>query len=1126
MLKLKRGGVFIHTILLLLAFAAQTPDIMAQARLSGTVRDTQGEPLAGVSVIIRGTTTGTVTDAQGNYELSAEQGQTIVYSFIGFQTQEHAWRGAPINVTLLDDAHDLDEVVVTGYGGQQRRGTLTTAISKMDDAVLDNAAMDNVGKALQGTVTGLRVVNSTGWPGSTPNIVLRGGASISSSPGGALVIVDGIVRNSLSDVNPQDIESIQVLKDAASTAIYGARANGGVILIETKKGSEGRARIDYNFKIGVNKARYGYDFLNARDYLYYNRLGMRRINEAASGHVANLYNVDAQMGYGTRNGYGTSAPYFDIAYLSDATRHLLNEGWQQMDDPYYDGTEFVGGRRETLLFRDHSGKLDKDVFDDNAMTHEHYLSFSGGNDRSAFQASTGYYKEEGMVIGTSYKRFTGNLSGSYRVLPFLRVRGAAQLHWSSQPGLWVSTANLFYRTRSARPTWNPYNEDGTPSAGFGTSDGNPAYWRTKYHDDNVTTKTTFSTGLTADLLKEQRLVLDANASYLLWENQADTAWDAYQQQNQTNQNTRRNMSADITKYRQFQTNATLTWKDKFADAHDVDIMVGGEYYTYDYYSIYMEGHSAPTDDIHTMDATAEITASSTGTTKTAYRILSAFGRAQYNYDLRYLLSFTARHDGISRLADNRWGFFPGVSAGWNVGQEEFWQNSAAASVVSTLKPRVSYGVNGNVSGLGDYEVWGNYGTTTAYGGVSGIVNTSLVNKGLRWEQSQTLEVGLDIGFLDNRVSLILDYYSRQTKDLLTSLTLPNYTGFSSIRTNLGTLRNRGFEAEVRANILNIGGFTWDMTANVTTVSNKILKLPANENENNRQGGHQVAAGRVNADGTYNLKWVGGYQEGGSLDDIIAYRQDHIFRDWADVERNANTRRDEVNLLYGPGLANEVNPSTGQPYATSAGWKPIEPGDVCWEDIDGDGKITTYDRKVIGHWLPTVTGGFSSTWAWRGLRFYARFDYALGHLLYNDLMARSLGQYQGSFNIISTVKDTWSETNRDADLPKFYYADQLAKNNMSLSNRAGYGTHSNNSRLYEKGNYMACREMTLSYSLPRHIISAARLRDAQVSLTGQNLFYVTNYTGVSPEPVTSDGIDRARYPTPRTFLFGLTLSFEN
>ena len=1108
---------FIFSVCSLLACSATNvwayPDfstqiVQQQQACRGVVKDAAGETIIGATVQVKGTKNGTVTSVDGSFSLNnVSKGSVLLVSYVGYNSVEVVWSGSDLTITMKENAQSLEEVVVTGYGGHQKRATLTTAISKMDNKVLANGAFSNAGQALQGSVTGLRVVNTSGQPGTSPQIVLRGGATITGSNNSALVIVDGIIRNSMADVNPEDIESIQVLKDAGATAIYGARANGGVILVETKKGKKGTASVTYNFKVGQNHARRGYDFLNARDYIWYNRYGIKNTNNAVSAY-SNGYRVDTQQGYGVGN------KLFDVRYLTDETASLVNEGWQTMDDPYYEGKK--------LLYRDYSGLLQDAVFDANSATSEHYLSISGGNDRSTFAASTGYYSEDGQVRSTGFRRFTGTLNASYKVLPILTVNGGAQFLWSKTPTFYTGMYELFYRTRSQRPTWNPYMEDGSPASGFGSADGNPLYWIPKYTSKNSTTRYTFNAGFSLDIIKDH-LTLNGNVSNLNYEYQYESFNKATKQQNQGSVNTRRGSSVEIEKYHQVQLNSTLNYRNTFNDVHNLDLMVGGEYYTYDYFDMNGSAHGSPTDDIATMNVASEY--DNVSTEKSAYRILSSFGRAEYNYKMRYLLSLTGRYDGISRLKDNRWGFFPGMSVGWNVTEEDFWKDLPMSATVSTLKPRVSYGTNGNVNGIGNYTVYGSYGSggLSKYNNSTSIINTGLVNTGLKWEKSKTFEVGLDIGLWHNKIYLILDYYNRRTQDLLTSQALPGYTGFSSITTNLGNLQNSGLEAEIRANILKKKDFNWDVTANITSVANKILKLPFNNVANNRVGGYEVAAGQAVADGNggwkYTTKWVGGRQEGGKLGDIIAYKQNHIFRDWDDVKTHANNRVDEVGKLYGPGLESQ--------YKGKEGWKPIEPGDVCWEDMDGDGKITSYDQKVIGNVFPKVTGGFSSTMSYKGFSFYARFDYALGHTIYNELLARSLGQYQGSFNIISKVKDTWTETNTNADLPKFYYADQLAKYNITRANGAGIALNGNNSRFYEKADYLACRELTLRYTLPKALIQKAYLQNASVYVTGQNLFYITGYSGSSPEPVVTsgyEGIDYARYPTPRTVLLGVSLTF--
>lgn len=349
-----------------------------------------------------------------------------------------------------------------------------------------------------------------------------------------------------------------------------------------------------------------------------------------------------------------------------------------------------------------------------------------------------------------------------------------------------------------------------------------------------------------------------------------------------------------------------------------------------------------------------------------------------------------------------------------------------------------------------------------------------------------------------------------------------------MKTNLGKLRNTGFEMEIRANILNNPkGFKWDISANLTSVANKILQLPNSDKPNNQLDGYEVADGtKKDANGKQITKWIGGYAEGGKLGDIVGYKQQHIFKNLEDVKAHANMRIDEVAKLYGPGLANEINPATGKTYATSAGWKPIEPGDVCWEDVNQDGTINSLDKSVLGNIFPNVTGGFSTTLAYKNVSLYARFDYALGHTIYNHLKARSMGQYQGQFNNITLVKDMWSEDNPNSDYPAYSYADQLNKKNLSReSDGADIDGHS--SRMYEKGDYLALREITLNWNIPTKWLTHIGISKASAYITGQNLFYITGYGGASPEPKLDSyykGVDLGRYPTPLTLLFGLNVTF--
>lgn len=1066
---------------------------------TGTVTDESGESLIGAAVVVKGTSNGGITDMDGKFSLQdVRKGDVIEISYMGYVTQDFVWEGKPINARLKDDTQALDEVVVVGYGVKQKRSTMTTAISKMDDKVLSSAAMSNAAQALQGSVSGLRVTNTSGSPGSSPTIILRGGAGI-SSVSQPLVVVDGVIR-SMDDINPADIESIQVLKDAASTAIYGARANSGVILVQTKKGKAGKARVSYKFKFGMNFARTGYDYMDAENYIRYGRMGYVYSNGE------DITGLDNMRGYGAV--YGQNNPeQFSIRYL-DGNENLLSQGWKQMTDP-------VTGKQ--IVFKDYGTALRDAVYKDPAITQDHYLSFTGGNERGAFSSSLGYYSEDGTVRGTKYRRFSGTINGNYKLFPFLNVKAGLNFSTSESPELYYDDpADLFERMQSIEPTWNPFLEDGSPNYGYGKRDGNPLYWLDKLTNKNNTRRTTMNIGFDLELWKNKLFLRENSSLYYLDYTQEtfDKEYRDYWSVNST-----RAASYQYQRTIQHQHSLQLEYTDTFADSHNLSAMVGGEYFENQETEYRGSGDGAAFDDIPTMNASSDDNMRAYSY-REGYRIASAFARVTYDYRQRYLFTAVARYDGISKLSDNRWGFFPGVSAGWNIHEEPFYKGSHLAEIISTIKPRVSYGLNGNVNGIGNYDVYGIYGQwsgTNKYQGTTGLLNTGVINSALRWEKSKSFEVGLDLGFLNNRFNLILDYYNRTTSDLLTNVNLPAYTGFDSFMTNLGTLRNSGFEVEGDLHLLtNPKGFSWDFSFNASYVYNKIIKLPDNGNENNRQGGFQVwdpEQGKA--------VWVGGYQEGHTLGDMYAYKQVKVLRDAQEVADLTGNYMDLIAGLYGP----NVSEADRQKYGLT---KPIEEGDVLWADLNGDHIIDELDRVKVGNMYPKWTGGFSTTLTYKNVSLYGRFDYAVGHTILNMVAMRSLGQSVGFKNIISEGLNSWTPDNRDTDIPKLYYDDSSNKKNIYRNSTGSDMTSADNrsSRFYEKGDYLALRELTLSWQIPAQWTAKAGISAASVYVTGQNLFYLTGYSGTSPEaPLTySGGVDMGRYPTPRTVLFGLNLTF--
>jgi TonB-linked SusC/RagA family outer membrane protein len=1081
---------------------AQTPTV------SGKVLTENSQPLQGVSITLKNKTAGTETGADGTFTIQATTDDVIIASYQGYETKElRAGTGNLLFSLRLADIK-MDEVVVVGYGTQNRRN-VTSSVSKLDKEVLASAPRANIGAALQGTVPGLQVVNKTGQPGSTPAIVLRGGTSI-NNPGAPLVVVDGVIR-AFNDIPAQDIASIELLKDAASTAIYGARANNGVILITTKQGKEGTSQMSYKFTGGYNKRREGYNYLNAEDYIYYSRLG--NLNSGISLTTAN-----ATRGLGIPSNRPDSLS-FDIRQYNPAVNgNLLSMGWDTVSDPY-------GG---TIIFKDHGGEVEDLIFR-NTYTQDHYVNVTGGNDKGRYFASFDYYKEDGIIVGSGYKRYSGDFNGSYKVKPNIEVSSGVNLSSSSQIGVNGSEVNNLYRNLAIWPTFNPWIDSAKtqPNPGNGINDGNPLYWLGKSVRNNEVNRMTISGAVKWDIVPglffrgtgSGYFVEDINESFT-------RATQSYAQlfSNPPAFNTTRPASYESRRDFQQTFNGVLNYS-KNLGTHNISAMIGAEYYKLKRTQVLVSGTNAPTDDIATVNASTIFAAGSNLTFKSEQRILSQFARINYDFDQKYLLTMVFRRDGISNLSnENRWGFFPGMSAGWNVHREDFFNNSGISKIVSTLKPRISYGVNGNIAGVGFYDVQGVYASQGNYNGRAGFLNTSLPLQDLTWEKSTTIDVGADIGLLHDRITVLFDYYDRKTSDLLTNLDLPSYAGFASTRTNLGTFQNKGYEIAVNASIIrSAGGFNLSVGANASYVKNKILKLPPNGNEKNRQSNSTFPAFQVADPATGNIVWVGGLQEGQPLGAIYGFRQESIFQTDAEIAKIAGNRFDNIAKIAGPNLPINSN-----------NLAHITPGDVNWSDIDKNDTIDTRDMVYLGNVNPKWTGGFSTTLSYKGFTLYTRFEFALGHTIYNDLVARTLGEYQGTFNYIDWQKNAWSPTNPNSDIPKVYSADQRnapqGKKNYTRSNNAGSVLNANNSRFYEKGDYLANREMTLSYDFAKSTLAKTKvLTQARVYVSVNNLFYITKFSGPTPEPPADSnnritGVYAGTYPTPRSFVIGVQVTY--
>lgn len=1098
-----------HFLFLMVSFFLVAFPLLAGAQgrvtVTGSVKDAGDLPVIAATVFEKGTTNGTSTDADGKFSFSMTKGATLVVSCVGYETVEVKVVGNKTNfdIVLKEDALALTEVVVTGYGGTQRRSKLTNSIAKVSEETFSVGVFANPGQALSGAVSGLRVVNTSGSPNATPSISLRGGTNWDGT-GEPLVIVDGMLRESgFQDINPEDIASMDVLKDAGATAIYGARASNGVIFITTKKGSAGQSQINFKGRVGLNYYYSPIKFLDTEDYLTYMRKAYNETPWADKGMLK------AAQPFGTGNVYGEdgSKMLWNLMEYDPKYDFLLSKGWKTMDDPVGNGK---------LMYRDTDFKSYN--MNNPALTQDYNVNMSGGNEKGHYYASFGYNKIEGMPINMYNERYNVLFNGDYMITPWLKSISSFSYNrgnWTPMPYGQKDEANYFGRIMSMPPTARFEDEEGNMLLGANAGDGNQSYNADKFWYDYQRDKFTISQNFEVSLM--EGLKLKGGASWFLNESVQESMIKDYRT-NVNSYNRTRTSTASMGRYFSQTYNATLQYEKTLFDVHNVDVLIGTEIYDRAYRGFSAQGQGAATDDF----ADLQLTLNGEGkrvidSSHERQRILSYFGRLNYDYDSRYLLSATFRYDGYSSLlGDNRWGFFPGVSAGWVFGRENFVTDNLPW--LSFGKLRASYGLNGNASGIGAYTLQGAYanadskGNKYVYDGNTAFRISALSNPGLRWERTRTAEIGVDLGFLQNRINFNATYYNRLTMDKYAAFTLPSTTGFSSVQTNNGKYRNAGLEFEIAAKVMRKKDFSWDVKANIAYNKNKVVSLPDNGLPRNRQGGTEIYTGRKLADGTYETIFVGGYQEGQEPNQLTAYQFEGLWRNDSDVP---DTYIDRSGTNYkGLTIYSKAKYDSLSDAEKTKAWY-VGAGDAKWKDVNGDGVIDARDRVKIGNMTPHWFGGFNTTLNWKGLQFYARFDYALDFWTYDQASPWYDGCGQGSYNASKNILDSWSPENPNGKYPKYVWADIF-----------GVSNYFRQSTLYVfKGDYLAIRELSLSYSLPKVLLDKTFLKNVTVSVTGQNLGYITAAPTNTPEVARSatfasgDG-----YGLPRTILFGLDLTF--
>ena len=1107
---------------------------------TGTVTDAQGEPVIAASVLIKGApvSTGVVTDIDGRFvQPNAKVGDVLVLSCIGYATTEVTWNGQPLTIVMADDQNLLDETVITAYGGKTLRSKLTNSISTVKNETIASGMHAQAAASLAGAVAGLAVYQTSGSPYAEPTIILRGGTEYSGM-GSPLVIVDGAQR-SMADVNPNDIESIEVLKDAGATAIYGARAANGVILVTTKRGQEGTSSISFRAKSSLSFFKSQYEYLNSEDYLYWQRTALKN-----SSWAPDYFTAVQPMGTGNSyfDSYGNvaagtsgAAALWGVYKYSDELAFLLDSSdWGVMTDPVSDPKN-----PERIIFWQGPAVKDINIVSP-ALSQDYTVDFRGGNDKATYYSSIGYNKSNGIARDNDYDRLTFVLNADYKLRTWL-----TSSHTNRTPLKFNSEAQYFARAFTVPPTMRTYDQYGNynPSARNSASDGPVGLINDKIDYQDQYDKFNMSQNFTITFTPWLNLRVGASWFY------QDRGYEYFEHDYMYGTGStvidgvttpgRWSISRISRNYYSRNLNQTyqavLNFNKQFG-LHSVSAMAGTEFVDQATTGFNAYGEGAPTDEFQDLELTTTAEDKrDIDSWHTYTRVLSYFGKADYDFDGKYLFSGVLRADGYSRLAPaSRWGIFPGVSAGWVFTKEDFF--APLRDTFSFGKFRMSYGANGVLpSSIGAYTVQGLYSSGTQYNGEKTTYISTLPLESLRWERSWTFETGLDVGLWENRLNVNVSYYDRHTKDKVSTIAIPNHNGVSGLTSNLGEFRNQGVELELNARLVNTRDWKVTLGFNAAYNKNKIIKLPDNENENNRNGGSQVyvpgSYDPVNGDPDTNyseLMWVGGWQEGQTPGDVYGFKYGGIYGSWAEIEEKANYLKDissgnngsNSKPLYGPGLWATLSDDEKK------NGYPISPGDAIWEDVNGDGIIDNYDKVKLGNVFPKWTGGFNLSASWRGISLRGRFDYALKYLKVDNITPWIMGNMQGTYNTVSLVKDSFvydaesdSGTGR---YPTYVYADQLGHRNYARANNPIFA--------YD-ASYLSIREVTLSYSFPKSLLDKIHLPGASIYVTGQNLGYITAAKNLATPEFKYDSTNGYQtsaygdgYPLPRILMFGLNLNF--
>jgi TonB-linked SusC/RagA family outer membrane protein len=1038
---------------LLLAVFFQITTLYAQSiAIKGKVIDNKGIALPGASVKIKGTSNGILTNGNGDYAITVPNNNAVlVFSFISYQTEERVvGTNKLINVTLQDNAVSLNDVVVVGYG-ETKRKLLSTAVSSVNARQLEDRLVATPGEALVGQVSGVQVSQALGDPGAAPVINIRGLGSIGAG-NNPLFVVDGYPLNSADDfnnINPADIETIQVLKDAAAAAIYGSRGGNGIIIVTTKRGKAGTTKFNFTSNTGFANVSKKVAVLNKDQYIDY-----------------------------VKDAFANSGKTLPAIYNDPSV--LPNTDWQNQ------------------IFR-------------RGWTQSYALSASGGTDKVTFNVTGSYYKQTGIIKGTDFNRynlrasmdaqlskklkFNFNVAPSYAINDQTATGGG--LNNALINGIGVNPSGVGGTVISAllqppiipvrQPNGDYSNATALLSGAGQTFSGNPynpVAVLDLYKDRTTTGRMLANTGLEYQIIKGLRFkstfgfeaIINNRNWFVPSTLQSDNAPTA-----NINNPLLSNVRARVTQGTNYNyvSENTLNYNTRFGKNHSLTLLAGYSFQKNTYTESSQSGQSGTTTNSivqNPNDAGIIL-----GTyANTANALISTFGRADYNYKDKYILSGSLRSDGSSRFGLNKqYATFPAVSAAWRVGEESFMKNVPA---ISELKLRGSYGVSGN-NNIGDYNSQ-SYATQVNYvfgtgnaSPVFGFSPSSLANTDLTWETNKQTDIAIEIGLLSDRIYFSADAYHRVTSNLLLSRGVPAIYGFAtSIFTNIGSVENNGLEFSIKTvNLKN--KFKWSTDANISFNQNKVISLT----DDGSFVGYDAAFGYTNS-----IRVV----PGEAMSSFYGYKQIGVYKDAADV-------------------------------AASAKWASggSVPGDVKYADINGDGKIDASDIVNIGSPLPKFTYGITNRFDYKSFSLSFLFQGVYGNKVLNS-SDRYTDYYNGSFNVRTNALNRWRSATDQGDgmTPRAAVTNPSSTTVVSTRN------------IFD-GSYLRLRNINLGYSLTGRALKALNISSARIFISAENVATFTKYFGYNPEvnvwaasPQPRFGVDQGTYPLPRTFSLGLNIGF--